>query len=119
MLTAGQAGKNEFQVRPGQIAPDEQRLGIRNGAVVRLQGFGARTVVVDVQATRPHASRYQNVVSAPVEWPVISSICRPPRSCTLNRIYDVRYEWNGAKNRPNQKNHGRIALELATLVFKD
>jgi uncharacterized protein len=31
----------------------------------------------------------------------------------------VRYEWNEAKNRHNQKYHDGISFELATLVFED
>jgi len=31
----------------------------------------------------------------------------------------VRYEWNEAKNRQNQKDHDGISFELATLVFED
>lgn len=34
-------------------------------------------------------------------------------------IYVVRYEWNGEKNRINQRKHGGISFELATLVFND
>jgi len=31
----------------------------------------------------------------------------------------VRYEWNEAKNRRNQRDHDGISFELATLVFED
>jgi hypothetical protein len=34
-------------------------------------------------------------------------------------IYDVRYEWDERKNRQNQRKHGGISFELATLVFED
>lgn len=35
------------------------------------------------------------------------------------RIYTVRYEWDQRKNRENQRKHGGISFELATLVFED
>ena len=35
------------------------------------------------------------------------------------RIYIVRYEWDEAKNRRNQAQHGGISFELAALVFED
>jgi len=31
----------------------------------------------------------------------------------------VRYEWDEAKNRQNQRKHGGISFELAALVFED
>jgi uncharacterized DUF497 family protein len=31
----------------------------------------------------------------------------------------VRYEWDEAKNRRNQRKHGGISFELASLVFED
>jgi uncharacterized protein len=31
----------------------------------------------------------------------------------------VRYEWDAAKNRQNQRKHGGISFELAALVFED
>ena len=31
----------------------------------------------------------------------------------------VRYEWDERKNRLNQRKHGGISFELATLVFED
>lgn len=31
----------------------------------------------------------------------------------------MRYEWDEAKNRQNQQNHGGISFELAALVFED
>jgi hypothetical protein len=31
----------------------------------------------------------------------------------------VRYEWDEAKNRRNQRNHNGISFELATLAFED
>jgi uncharacterized DUF497 family protein len=31
----------------------------------------------------------------------------------------VRYEWDEEKNRRNQRKHGGISFELATLVFED
>jgi uncharacterized DUF497 family protein len=31
----------------------------------------------------------------------------------------VRYEWGEEKNRRNQRKHGGISFELATLVFED
>jgi uncharacterized DUF497 family protein len=31
----------------------------------------------------------------------------------------VRYEWDEAKNRRNQRKHGGISFELAALVFED
>ena len=34
-------------------------------------------------------------------------------------IYIVRYEWDEDKNRRNQRKHGGISFELATLVFED
>jgi uncharacterized protein len=34
-------------------------------------------------------------------------------------IYIVRYEWDERKNRENQRKHGGISFELATLVFDD
>ena len=34
-------------------------------------------------------------------------------------IYDVRYEWDERKNTLNQRKHGGISFELATLVFDD
>jgi len=34
-------------------------------------------------------------------------------------IYAVRYEWDEAKNRPNQQKHTGISFELAALVFED
>lgn len=34
-------------------------------------------------------------------------------------IYIVRYEWDEAKNRQNQRQHGGISFELAALVFQD
>src|SRR5205814_5244295 len=35
------------------------------------------------------------------------------------RIYAVRYEWDERKNRENQRKHGGISFEVATLVFED
>lgn len=35
------------------------------------------------------------------------------------RIHIVRYEWDEAKNRQNQRLHGGISFELAALVFED
>jgi uncharacterized protein len=35
------------------------------------------------------------------------------------RIYIVRYEWDEHKNRRNQRQHGGISFEVATLVFED
>ena len=34
-------------------------------------------------------------------------------------IYIVRYEWDEAKNRRNQRQHGGISFEAAALVFED
>jgi hypothetical protein len=34
-------------------------------------------------------------------------------------IYRVRYEWDDAKNRRNQRKHNGISFELAALVFED
>ena len=34
-------------------------------------------------------------------------------------IYAVRYEWDEAKNAVNQRKHGGVSFELATLVFQD
>ena len=34
-------------------------------------------------------------------------------------IYRLRYEWDGDKNRRNQRKHGGISFELAALVFED
>ena len=34
-------------------------------------------------------------------------------------IYIVRYEWDDEKNWRNQRKHGGISFELATLVFED
>ena len=34
-------------------------------------------------------------------------------------IYRVRYEWDEAKNRQNQRRHGGISFQLAALVFED
>jgi uncharacterized DUF497 family protein len=34
-------------------------------------------------------------------------------------IYVVRYEWDEAKNRRNQRTHAGISFELAALVFED
>jgi uncharacterized DUF497 family protein len=31
----------------------------------------------------------------------------------------MRYEWDERKNRENQRKHGGISFELATLVFED
>jgi uncharacterized DUF497 family protein len=31
----------------------------------------------------------------------------------------VRYEWDEAKNRANQRKHGGVSFELAALVFED
>ena len=31
----------------------------------------------------------------------------------------MRYEWDEAKNRSNQRKHGGISFEIATLVFED
>jgi hypothetical protein len=31
----------------------------------------------------------------------------------------MRYEWDGRKNRENQRKHGGISFELAVLVFED
>jgi uncharacterized DUF497 family protein len=31
----------------------------------------------------------------------------------------VRYEWDERKNRRNQRKHGGISFELATLVFRE
>ena len=39
--------------------------------------------------------------------------------CDMIRIYIVRYEWDERKNRQNQRKHGGISFELATLVFED
>jgi len=35
------------------------------------------------------------------------------------RIYIVRYEWDAAKNRQNQRKHGGISFELAALALED
>jgi uncharacterized DUF497 family protein len=34
-------------------------------------------------------------------------------------MYTVRYEWNQAKNRENQRSHHGISFELAASVFED
>jgi uncharacterized protein len=34
-------------------------------------------------------------------------------------IYRVRYEWDEAKNRRNQRKHDGISFELAALAFED
>ena len=34
-------------------------------------------------------------------------------------VYDVRYEWDEAKNIRNRRKHEGISFEVATLVFKD
>jgi uncharacterized DUF497 family protein len=34
-------------------------------------------------------------------------------------IYVVRYEWDDRKSRENQRKHGGISFELASLVFQD
>lgn len=34
-------------------------------------------------------------------------------------IYDVRYEWDPAKNLRNQRDHSGVTFELAALVFED
>jgi len=39
--------------------------------------------------------------------------------CDTICIYDVRYEWDEAKNRSNQRKHGGISFELAAFVFED
>src|SRR5579883_2440211 len=39
--------------------------------------------------------------------------------CITLCIYIVRYEWDAAKNRSNQRKHDGISFELATLVFED
>ncbi len=40
-------------------------------------------------------------------------------SCAIIRIYVMRYEWDERKNRENQRKHGGISFELATLVFEN
>jgi hypothetical protein len=42
-----------------------------------------------------------------------------PEICDIIRIYKVRYEWDEKKNQQNQRKHGGISFELATLVFED
>ena len=39
--------------------------------------------------------------------------------CITICIYIVRYEWDEAKNRRNQRKHDGISFELAALVFED
>jgi uncharacterized protein len=34
-------------------------------------------------------------------------------------IHIVRYEWDAAKNLENQRKHGGVSFELASLVFED
>ena len=45
--------------------------------------------------------------------------CAEATGCSTIRIYIVRYEWDEAKNRRNQRLHGGISFELAALVFED
>lgn len=45
--------------------------------------------------------------------------CSEVVRCSTIRIYIVRYEWDDAKNRRNQRQHGGISFELAALVFED
>lgn len=40
-------------------------------------------------------------------------------NCDTVCIYNVWYEWDEAKNRQNQRDHGGITFELAALVFED
>jgi uncharacterized DUF497 family protein len=39
--------------------------------------------------------------------------------CITICVYKLRYEWDEAKNRWNQRKHGGITFEAATLVFED
>ena len=39
--------------------------------------------------------------------------------CITVCIYRVRYEWDEAKNRRNQRKHDGISFELAALIFED
>lgn len=48
-----------------------------------------------------------------------SKILCPDNLLNTIRIYIVRYEWGEAKNRRNQRKHGGISFELASLVFED
>ena len=34
-------------------------------------------------------------------------------------MYGMRYEWDSAKNRANQRKHNGISFEIASLVFED
>ena len=45
--------------------------------------------------------------------------CATDAHCITLCIYRVRYEWDEAKNRRNQRKHGGISFEMATLVFED
>jgi len=48
-----------------------------------------------------------------------ASALRDGAYCITVRIYSVRYEWDEAKNRRNQRKHNGISFELAVLVFED
>jgi len=54
-----------------------------------------------------------------------ASICAAPAPsrggalCNTVCIYNVRYEWDEAKNLRNQRDHGGVTFELAALVFED
>ena len=39
--------------------------------------------------------------------------------CSTVCIYEMRYEWEEAKNLRNQRKHDGISFELAALVFED
>jgi uncharacterized protein len=45
--------------------------------------------------------------------------CALATRCITIVIYRVRYEWDEAKNRRNQRKHGGISFQLAALVFED
>ena len=54
-----------------------------------------------------------------------ASICAAPAPpatggiCDTVCIYNVRYEWDEAKNLRNQRDHSGVTFELAALVFED
>ena len=39
--------------------------------------------------------------------------------CDTVCIYNVRYEWDEAKNLRNQRNHSGVTFEMAALIFED
>jgi uncharacterized DUF497 family protein len=56
-----------------------------------------------------HANSYVRHRRLPAASGICDTVC----------IYNVRYEWDEAKNLRNQRDHSGVTFELAALVFED